>query len=117
MQSNRAISPMISTSRVEKPSGLSVPALKCRSTRFSNAYNSDSPADFTFSSRCKNVSVSSWICFVIVSLVGFKRPIRGFGLIVFFSMADLIATIGEHRMPFSGYFTFDAVEGLLVNFD
>jgi hypothetical protein len=70
MQSNRAISSMINTSRVEKPSGLNVPALKCRLTRFSNAYNSDSPADFTFSSRCKNVSVSSWICFVIVSLVG-----------------------------------------------
>jgi hypothetical protein len=38
-------------------------------------------------------------------------------LVILFSMADLIATIGEHRMPFSGYFTFDAVEGLLVNFD
>ena len=32
-------------------------------------------------------------------------------------MADLIATIGKHRMPFGGYFTFDTVEGLLVYFD
>ena len=32
-------------------------------------------------------------------------------------MTDLIATIGKHRMPFGGYFAFDAVEGLLVNFD
>jgi hypothetical protein len=80
MQSNRAISSMINTSRVEKPSGLNVPALKCRSMRFSNAYNSDRPADFTFSSKCMNVSFSSWICFVMVSLVGFKCPLKGFGL-------------------------------------
>jgi hypothetical protein len=32
-------------------------------------------------------------------------------------VADLIATIGKHRMPFSGYFTFDAIKGLLVNFN
>ena len=39
------------------------------------------------------------------------------GLIVFFGMADLIATIGKHRMPFGSYFALDAVEGLLVYFD
>ena len=38
-------------------------------------------------------------------------------LVIFFSMANLIATIGKHRMPFGGGFAFDAVEGLLVNFD
>ncbi len=38
-------------------------------------------------------------------------------LVILFSMADLIATIGEHSVPFGGYFAFDAVEGLLVNFD
>ena len=32
-------------------------------------------------------------------------------------MADLIATIGEHCMPFGGYFTFDTIKGLFVNFD
>ena len=32
-------------------------------------------------------------------------------------MADLIATIGKHRMPFGGYFAFDAIKGLLVNFN
>ena len=32
-------------------------------------------------------------------------------------MANLIYAIGEHRVPFGGYFAFDTVEGLLVNFD
>ena len=32
-------------------------------------------------------------------------------------MANLIAPIGENRVAFSGYFTFDAIKGLLVNFD
>ena len=32
-------------------------------------------------------------------------------------MADLIATIGEHCMPFGGYFTFDTIKGLFVYFD
>ena len=32
-------------------------------------------------------------------------------------MANLIYAIGEHRMPFGNCFAFDAVEGLLVNFD
>jgi hypothetical protein len=32
-------------------------------------------------------------------------------------MANLIATIGENRMPFGSYFALDTVEGLLVNFD
>ena len=32
-------------------------------------------------------------------------------------MANLIYAIGKHSVPFGGYFTFDAVEGLLVNFD
>jgi|TARA_B110000037_G_C17036651_1_gene471913 hypothetical protein len=38
-------------------------------------------------------------------------------LVIFFRVANLIATIGKHRMPFGGGFAFDAVEGLLVNFD
>ena len=32
-------------------------------------------------------------------------------------MANLIATISEHRMAFGGYFALDAVEGLFVYFD
>ena len=32
-------------------------------------------------------------------------------------MADLIATIGEHCVPFGGYFTFDTIKGLFVYFD
>ena len=32
-------------------------------------------------------------------------------------MADLIATIGEHCMPFSSYFALDTIKGLLVDFD
>ena len=36
---------------------------------------------------------------------------------VFFSMANLIYAIGEHRMPFGSYFALDTVEGLFVNFD
>ena len=38
-------------------------------------------------------------------------------LVILFRVANLIATIGKHRVPFGGYFTFDAVEGLLVYFD
>ena len=32
-------------------------------------------------------------------------------------MADLIATIVEHCVPFGGYFTLDTVKGLFVYFD
>tara|TARA_R110002096_G_scaffold176812_1_gene353231 strand:- start:427 stop:579 length:153 start_codon:yes stop_codon:yes gene_type:complete len=39
------------------------------------------------------------------------------GLIVFLSMANLIYAIGEHGMPFGGYFPFDTIKGLFVNFD
>ena len=38
-------------------------------------------------------------------------------LVILFRVADLIATIGKHRMPFRGYFTFDVIKGLLVYFD
>jgi hypothetical protein len=39
------------------------------------------------------------------------------GLIVFFSMANLIYAIGEHSVPFGGYFAFDTIKGLFVYFD
>ena len=32
-------------------------------------------------------------------------------------MADLIATIGKHCMPFGGYFTFDTIKGVFIYFD
>ena len=38
-------------------------------------------------------------------------------LVILFSMADLSATIGKHRMPFGSYFALDAVEGFFVYFD
>lgn len=36
---------------------------------------------------------------------------------ILFRVANLIATIGEHRVPFSGDFTFDVIKGLFVYFD
>ena len=36
---------------------------------------------------------------------------------ILFRVANLIATIGKHRMPFGGDFTFDVVKGLFVYFD
>tara|TARA_R110002073_G_scaffold37586_1_gene108301 strand:+ start:217 stop:528 length:312 start_codon:yes stop_codon:yes gene_type:complete len=38
-------------------------------------------------------------------------------LVIFFRVANLIATIGKHRMPFGGDFTFDVIKGLFVYFD
>ena len=32
-------------------------------------------------------------------------------------MANLIYAIGEHSVPFGGYFAFDTIKGFLVNFD
>jgi hypothetical protein len=39
------------------------------------------------------------------------------GLVILFSMAYLIATIGKHRMTFGSYIPVDTVEGFFVNFD
>ena len=38
-------------------------------------------------------------------------------LVILFRVANLIATIGKHRMPFGGDFTFDVIKGLFVYFD
>ena len=64
---NAAISSMISTSRTKKPSMLSVPSLKWRSTRFSRAYSSDRLAAFTASSSSMNVS--TWTLTLLVMCV------------------------------------------------
>jgi hypothetical protein len=38
-------------------------------------------------------------------------------LVILFRVANLIATIGKHRMPFGGGFPVDTIKGLLVYFD